>query len=116
MAMNPLRDAILDAIDARDEAVRCVGEACMLHGNATVTPAAIVAAVPPQATEADVAQALASVEHDVRAMLVHAQIVAMGHAGEHVPRVRAAGKGRDEGPIRREHVEARRAARGMAGR
>lgn len=108
---NRLRDAILDAIDARDEAVRCVGEACVAHGNATVTPAAIVAAAPAGATEAHVAQALAGVDREVLAMLAHAQMVALRHAGEHVPMVRGAGKGRDEGPVRREHLEARRAAR-----
>lgn len=115
-SVNPLRDAILDAIDARDEAVKAVGEASMVHGNATVTPAAIVAAAPAHATEAHVAQALAGVEREVLAMLVHARLVALRHVGTHTAAMRAAGKGRDDGPVTRMHLEARRAARGMAGK
>ena len=112
--MNPLRAALLDAIDARDEAVKAVGEAAMQHGNATVTPAAIVAAAPPGATEAHVAAALVGVEREVLAMLVHAKLVAIRHAAEHVPAVRAAGRGVDLGPIRRSDIVARRAARTVA--
>lgn len=109
-SVNALRDALLDAVDARDELLRTHGEAGMQRArvaHATVT----VAAALPRSTEADVHAAVQSVMSTLDEVLIEAAIAARAHGYEHAGRLLKAGPGRDEGPIRREHLEARRALR-----
>lgn len=112
-SVNALRDAILDAIDAKDEAVRAVGDAGMRHAVMARSHAVLTAALP-DATDAHMTQALASdeVTHPVLAAIVHGWLVADRHAREHTAAIRAAAPGVDEGPIRKQHVLARRVQRG----
>lgn len=116
-SVNRLRNAILDAIDAKDEAVRAVGDAGMRHAVMARSHAVLTAALP-DATDEHMTQALASdeVQHPVLAAIVHGWLVADRHAKTHVPAIRAASPGADEGPIRKQHVLARRAARGSVGK
>ena len=117
MKPNALRDAILDAIDAKDEAVRGVGEAGMRHA-VMARSRVVLAAALPDATDAHVSAALASddVQRPVLAGLIHAALVADRHAREHVAAVRKAAPGVDLGPVRRSDLEARRQARIVGGK
>lgn len=114
---NPLRDAILDAIDARDDTVKSVAEAAVTHA-VRARSVVVVAAAHPTATEQSVQTALSGQEWQRRTLeaVVHAAMRAEAHSVEHTGRVRAAGPGPDEGPVRRLHLEARRAARSAVGK
>ncbi len=93
-SVNALRDALLDAIDARDDAVKSVAQAATDH-MVWARSVVLERAARYDATEQHVKDAL----------------TADAHAVEHSERIRAAAPGRDEGPVRRAHLEARRAVR-----
>ena len=109
---SQLRDALLDAVDARDEVVTRtadLGGAFLRRAVAGV----VVAAAAAGSTEAHIAAQARGPEAQlsVKKALLLAAASAEEHVSEHAPRILGAGKGPDEGPIRRAHVEARRMAR-----
>lgn len=111
-SVNALRAALLDAIDARDETVRAVADAGMRHAAHAAAEAVVLAAMP-DATEDSNAAASRSpaMRRAITEALCCAALHGAAHVAEHGARVRAAGKGQDEGPVTRAHLEARRVER-----
>jgi uncharacterized protein YjgD (DUF1641 family) len=115
--VNKLREALLDAVDDRDEAIKDAADtgASLMR---RVLAAVVAEAAKAGATQADIDAALADpeVQRAVQIAVVYAAVTADKHAGKAAALVLKAGKGRDEGPITRKHVEARRAARTAGGK
>lgn len=111
-SVNRLRDALLDAIDARDETVRTVADAGMRHAVYPVAEAVVAAAMPDATDQSNEAASRSpAMVRSVLEALCCAGLHAVAHVAEHVPRVRAAGPGADLGPVRRAELDARRLAR-----
>lgn len=111
--MSKLRDALVDAVDDRDESVAYVGDkAAEMAKHALIRMA--VESMPAEATAASVAVSVRSAEAQraYKQILVMAAEAAEAHASEAAALILAAGRGRKEGPITREHVAARRKVRG----
>ena len=108
-----LREAIMDSVDARDAAVKSAGETAAGIAQRAVA-GVVVEAAKARSTAESVAASVRS-DATLRAIKVALALAARGmdeHAAEHAALIRGAGKGRDEGPVTRAHLAARRAARG----
>lgn len=109
---NRLRDALIDAVDARDEAIKSAAETGAAMTRRAVA-GIVVEAAKAGATEASVAAVAGSpeVQRAIKAALLLAAATADAQATKHARLILGAGKGKDEGPIARKHIEERRKAR-----
>ena len=109
---NRLRDALLDAIDARDTLVKRLADDGAAHARRAVA-GIVVAAALPTATPESVAAAARGPEarRRIQEALAVASLHAEAHAMEHMGRLRQVSPGADEGPVTRaellRHVAAR---------
>lgn len=110
MPRRSLRETLLDVVNDRDDLVKAVAEdgaAVMREALARV----VVAMVPAGVTEVEAQAAMQSPEfvHAMRLAIVHAALRARAQ-GQAEAKAFKGKKGRDEGPILREHLDVRRAA------
>ena len=109
--MSRFREALLDAIDARDELVTRLADDGAAHARRSVAGIVVAAAVHRPTSMTSAPPRSAEALRRVREALAMASLHTEAHAIEHTVRVRQAGPGPDLGPVTRAHLEAHRAMR-----